>query len=234
MSLTIVADANIPGLARYFGHLGEIVPADGRSLSAAQLEDADVLLVRSVTRVDKSLLSGSSVRFVGSATSGIDHIEAHDLEGLGVHWCHAPGANANAVVEYVLSAIAASGDRLEELLAGGFVGILGCGAIGRLLASRLEALGIDFRVCDPWLDQQTVPRAGSLEEVLGAAVVTLHTSLTDDKPWPSRHLVGARQLAALGEGALLINASRGPVVDNRALLQTLDNGAGFDAVLDTW
>ena len=101
MSLTIVADANIPGLARCFGHLGEIVPVDGRSLSAAQLEDADVLLVRSVTRVDKSLLSGSRVRFVGSATSGIDHIEAHDLEGLGVHWCHAPGANANAVVEYV-------------------------------------------------------------------------------------------------------------------------------------
>lgn len=234
MSLKIVADGNIPGLERHFGHLGELVPVDGRSLDAGKLQDADVLLVRSVTRVDSSLLSGSRVRFVGSATSGIDHIRSGELEELGIHWCHAPGSNANAVVEYVLSAIATSGDKLESVLDGGFVGIVGFGAIGRLLASRFEALGIDFRVCDPWLNQQTVARAGSLEEVLAGTVVTLHTSLTDEHPWPSRHLLGARELALVGEDALLINASRGPVVDNRALLQALEDGAGFEVVLDTW
>jgi len=234
MSLSILADENIPAVDRYFAGLGETRLVDGRQLKPEQLAGADVLLVRSVTRVNAALLADSPVQFVGTATSGVDHIDREYLAGAGVGFASAPGANANSVVEYVLAMIAAVDDTLERLMSGGSVGVVGYGAIGRSLVVRLQRLGIQTRVYDPWLNQAAVPGAVTLGDVLACDVVSLHPELTTQQPWPSFHLLGSDQLSTLHDGQLLINASRGEVVDTQALCRLLTGGKGPVTVLDVW
>jgi len=234
MSLRVVADENIPGVAAQLRGIAQVELMPGRQIGRHDLDEADALLVRSVTRVDGELLAGTPVRFVGTATSGYDHVDREWLARAGIGFAHAPGSNANSVVEYVLAAIAETGDFLERLLAGGSVGIVGFGHIGRALAARLQCLGIPWRACDPWLAAGEIAKPGSMDAILASTVVTLHTSLVADAPWPSIHLLGADQLAALRGGQLLINASRGPVVDNAALLRRLQGEGVPEVVLDVW
>ncbi len=143
----------------------------------------------------------------------------------------APGSNANSVVEYVLAGICAVGQHLQKLLAGG---IIGYGHLGRLLEQRLHALGIRASVHEPWLDDSILPRGVPLVNVLSSNVVSVHAELTDRQPWPSRHLIGASQLQEMNEDTLLVNASRGAVVDIEALLSVLESGRGPDTILDVW
>lgn len=232
--LRIVADRNIPAAKETFGHWGSVHSVEGRSLQAADLAEADVLLVRSVTLVNERLLAGTPVRFVGTATAGLDHVDTAWLAARDIAFAAAPGANANSVVEYVLAAIAAVDDVLEQLLAGGRVGIVGYGHVGRCLARRLQAVGIASVQYDPWLAPGTVPAPVTLAEILGCSVVSLHTSLTHEPPWPSHHLLAAAQLSAIGARTLLINASRGPVIDNAALLARLSQPQAPRCVLDVW
>ena len=142
MNITVLADENIPGVEHYLGPRVTVRYVNGRALRKAQLRGADALLVRSVTRVDETLLAGSSIQYVGTATSGVDHIDQNYLSRCGIAFAHARGSNANSVVEYVLTAIAAVGQKLENILDGGRVGIVGYGVIGRALAARLKALGV--------------------------------------------------------------------------------------------
>lgn len=234
MSLTILADENIPGVEHYVGSLGVVARFSGRALLPEQLAGVDVLLVRSVTPVDARLLGQSDVVFVGTATSGVDHIDRDFLDERGIAFRYAPGSNAQSVVEYVFAAICGVADYLERVLAGGHVGIIGYGVIGKALAARLAALGIRYKVYDPWLDASDIDYPGTLEEVLASTVVTLHPELTDRQPWPSRHLLNAATLAQIPPDSLLINASRGEVVDNSALETLLARGAGPEVVLDVW
>ncbi len=230
----VVADENIPAVRAALAGIAEVQLLPGREIGRAHLLAADALLVRSVTPVDQQLLAGTPVRFVGTATSGYDHIDRDWLGAAGIAFSHAPGSNANSVVEYVLAAIAECGDYLERLLAGERVGIAGYGHIGRALGARLAQLQIDYCVYDPWLGAGEVPHAASLDEILQCSVVSLHTALTREPPYPSHHLLGARELAALGGRQLLINAARGPVVDNAALLARLRASAPPQVVLDVW
>ena len=235
MKPLVVVDENIPWVEHFLGDVAEIRYAAGRSIDAAVLKNADALLVRSVTRVDESSLGASHVRFVGSATSGTDHVDLDYLGSRGIAFAYAPGSNANSVVEYVLAVISAVDDKLEALLAGGRAGLIGYGVIGKMLASRFASLGIDHCVYDPWLDQSTIDHPAELEEVLGCDVVTLHAELTSREPWPSFHLLGEPELRRLKSDALMINTSRGPVVDNGALLGLLrDDALGARIVLDVW
>ncbi len=230
----IVADENIPGLDALLPQGTTLQRVSGRDLGPARLAAADALLVRSVTRVDAALLAGSPVRFVGSATSGVDHVDREFLDSAGIAFAYAPGANANAVVEYVLSAAAAVDDYLDRLLDGGRVGIVGYGNIGHALASRLRLLGIDCAVYDPWLPVEGRRDAASLDEVLRCDVITCHAELTTREPYPSLHLFDAHTLDALHDRQLLINASRGACVDNRALLARCRAPHAPSVVLDVW
>ncbi|MBA6412394.1 4-phosphoerythronate dehydrogenase [Parahaliea sp. F7430] len=231
-ALQIVADRNMRGLESIFSAYGHIHSVEGRQLSASDLQDADVLLVRSVTEVNEQLIAGSKLRFVGTATSGLEHIDQNYLKQQGIVFAHAQGSNANSVVEYVLSAIAASGDYLDCLLQGASLGIVGHGHVGSALANCARALGIKVRVFDPWLDD--VEDASSLEQVLDCKVISLHAELTRRSPWPSFHLLDQDRLAQIAPDALLINASRGGVIDNHALLQQLLKGQGPQCILDVW
>ena len=233
-TLNVIADENISGVDEFFGSFGTVRRLKGREIQTEDLHEADVLLVRSVTRVDEELLAGTAVSFVGTATSGFDHVDRAYLDRRGIAFAHAPGSNANSVVEYVLAAVASVDDKLEQLLAGGTVGIIGYGHIGKLLAHRLEALGIAYRVYDPWLDPVQVTHSASLSQVLLCDVVSVHAELTGNAPWPSFHLLGASSLPLMGSGTLLINASRGAVVDNTALERYLRDSPPLTVILDVW
>jgi erythronate-4-phosphate dehydrogenase len=230
----ILADENIPAVEHYAGASATVSRFSGRELGAEQLSGVDVLLVRSVTRVNAELLEGSNLRFVGTATSGVDHIDRDYLQQRGIGFSYAPGSNANSVVEYVLAAIAACGDHLERILSGTPVGIVGYGVIGKAVAARLWALDVQFRVYDPWLGTANIEHATSLSGILECGVITLHAELTRKQPWPSYHLLAEAELAEIPTDSLLINASRGEVLDNVALSALLARGVGPDTVLDVW
>lgn len=231
--LNIVADANIPALEETFGRHGVVQRLPGRSLDAAQLAGADVLLVRSVTRVDEQLLRGSPVRFVGSATIGTDHLDTPWLERQGIAWAAAPGCNADAAAQYTLAMLLLACRRLGRDYHEQRVGIIGRGNVGRRLQALLAALGVSSVACDPPLKEQGVAGLVDLDEALALDIVSLHVPLVSDGRWPSLRLMDERRLAALRPGALLLNSARGDVVDGQALLHILRSGR-LHAALDTW
>lgn len=232
--INIVADENIPRVREWFSALGEVRTLAGRSMVAADVADADILLVRSVTPVDAALLSASRVRFVGTATIGTDHLDVEFLRRAGIGFANAPGSNAQSVVDYVLSALAAEAGLLARLLSGkARVGVVGLGNVGGRLLRRLHTLGIDAIGFDPYVDVPDLPQ-NTLEAVLGCAVVCLHTPLTRKGAHPTWHLLDASRMRSLRSGAVLLNAGRGAVIDNQALLRLLEARPDVRVVLDVW
>ncbi len=234
--LKILADENITCVDDYFGHLGEVEKFNGRALSSSQVVDADILLVRSVTQVNESLLRGSSVRFVGTCTIGMDHIDQSYLQKNGIGFAAAPGCNANAVVDYVLSAMTRLALDQGFSICDKRVGIVGVGNVGRRLKQRLEAYGVTCFCCDPPLQRQG--KQGefiSLDELLEQAeIISLHTPLSDSGVDQTLHLLDGDRLQRLKPNAIIINSGRGPVIDNQALLKLLEERADISAVLDVW
>ncbi|MCH8497559.1 MAG: 4-phosphoerythronate dehydrogenase [Marinobacter sp.] len=232
----IVADENIPLLDAFFGDLGRLTRLPGRALTPAQLRDADLLLVRSVTPVTADLLATAPVRFVGTATIGTDHVDTAWLQQQGITFASAPGCNAVSVVEYVLAVLSLyGGQRGLADWRGLSVGIVGAGNVGGRLAQRLRAIGVTAKCCDPPRATQT-GEAGfvSLEEALACDVISLHTPLTVTGPHATHHMLGEAELAALGNHQLLINSGRGAVVDNRALSARLRQPDAPWVALDVW
>ena len=233
--MKIVADENIPCVEQAFASLGEVSLVHGRGLQPAHVRDADILLVRSVTRVDETLLADSSVRFVGSATIGFDHVDLDYLSQRGIGFATAPGSNATSAAEYVVSAIMVLSERLGFDPADKTVGIIGHGNVGSRVRARLEALGMRCQVNDPPLQAQ----GGhddfvSLADVLQADVITVHVPYTRTGRWPTHHLINAGLLAQLKPGVIVLNTSRGAVADNPAMEMWLAAHGDAAAVLDVW
>lgn len=233
--MRIVADENIPLVREFFGTLGEVRTVAPRALSREHTAQADLLVVRSVVPIPAALVKGTPVRFVGTCTAGVDHLDGAGLSALGIAWTGAPGCNANSVVNYVFSTLAAlEGPWLDSTVGPSSMGIVGCGNVGGLLYRRVRELGLRCRVYDPFLTPEQVPDLGPLEEVLGCDMVCIHAPHTTGGPHPSHHLLGASELHQLKPGALLINAGRGPVVDNDALQALLARRDDLRVVLDVW
>lgn len=228
--MKIVADENIPLVGAFFGHMGEVVCLPGRTMTAADVRDADALIVRSVTKVSPELLMGSKVSFVGTCTIGIDHLDRNYLEANGIRWSSAPGCNANSVVEFVYAALSHLNIHWLPVR----FGIIGCGNVGGLLYKRLKAQGVDVRCYDPHLTLADNPDLTSLEEVLACDVISMHTPLITSGSHPSFHLLGRDELMQLKKNAVLINCGRGPVIDNQALLDVLAERDDLRVVLDVW
>ena len=190
--MQIIADENIPCVAKAFASLGEVTLLPGRGMSPAQVRDADILLVRSVTRVDQALLGEANVRFVGSATIGFDHVDRVYLNRAGIGFSTAPGSNATSAAEYVVSALLALNAQQGFEPAGKTVGIIGCGNVGSRVRQKLSALGMNCLVNDPPLQAQGGHDAFvDLEAVLQADVITLHVPYTREEAYPTHHLADA-------------------------------------------
>ena len=234
--MKIFADKNILAVQANFSRHGELHFFDGRSVCQADLVDADALLVRSITSIDESLIGGTKIRFVGTATSGIDHVDTAYLRDAGIHFVDAKGSNANAVVDYCFTALAFAALHRGFSLAGSRVGIIGAGAVGGLFSTKLEVLGVEVRCYDPFLavTAQGNRKYYSLEAVLECDVVSLHVPLTNAAVHPTRNLIGAAELTALRKNAILINACRGGVVDEVALKRLLLKREDIMTVFDVW
>jgi len=234
--MKIFADKNILAVQASFSRHGELHFFDGRSVCQADIVDADALLVRSITSIDESLIGGTKIRFVGTATSGIDHVDTAYLRDAGIHFVDAKGSNANAVVDYCFTALAFAALHRGFSLAGSRVGIIGAGAVGGLFSTKLEVLGVEVRCYDPFLavTAQGNRKYYSLEAVLECDVVSLHVPLTSAAVHPTRNLIGAAELTALTKNAILINACRGGVVDEVALKRLLLKREDIMTVFDVW
>ncbi|MRS17923.1 4-phosphoerythronate dehydrogenase PdxB [Enterobacteriaceae bacterium RIT692] len=234
--MKILVDENMPYARELFSRTGDVVAVPGRPLPEAELQDADGLMVRSVTKVNAALLDGTPVKFVGTATAGTDHIDDASLTAAGVSFSAAPGCNAIAVVEYVFSSLLLLAERDSFELRDRTVGIVGVGNVGGRLQKRLQAWGVKTLLCDPPRadrgDQETFH---SLDDLVAQAdILTFHTPLFKDGPYKSWHLADAALLMALKPNTILINACRGPVVDNAALLEVLKMRHDLSVVLDVW
>lgn len=225
--MRLICDENIPFVHRFFDGFGEVRAVPGRTLDAAQLRDADALIVRSVTKVNEALLEGSNVKFVGTCTIGTDHLDTAYLRQRGIAWASAPGCNAGGVVQYVLAALARLRPRWRELR----VGVVGAGGVGGRLIRTLQALGVECVAYDPLLPPE--PHLTGLDQVLRCDVICLHTPLTRTGPYPTYHMIGDRELEAIAPGALLLNGGRGGAIDSAALKRRLA-AAPLDLVLDVW
>lgn len=236
--MKIVADKNLALLSSDIPPGVEVNRLDGRTLSNTQLRDADVLLVRSVTAVNAALLQGSDVKFVGTATAGVDHLDRDYLEREGIVYCSAPGSNADAVVDYCLAALAHGVLALGLELSSARVGIVGAGNVGSRLAERLQQLGCSVLLNDPPLqDQGKTEVAGlplqSLEDMAGCQVISLHVPFTEQGAHATGNLIDEAFLRRLQPDSLLINTCRGEVIEE-APLRSLVGSGQVNTVIDVW
>jgi len=233
--MQIVADANIPLLDEAFGPVGEVraLPAD--AITPDAVADADALLVRSVTRVDAALLDESRVRFVATATIGLDHVDTAYLDHRNIGFASAQGSNARSVAEYVLAALGVLARRTGRDLFGLTVGIVGVGNVGGRLARMLEALGLRVLRNDLPLARQTGdPIYVPLDALADADVVTFHVPLTRTGRDATHHMAGAALIARLKPGVWLVNTARGAVAETDALAGAVDTGRLGALVCDVW
>lgn len=233
--MLIVADPEISHVGEAFAEFGELRLLPGRQWDKSAVLDADVLLVRSVTPIDQALLEGSRVRFVGTATSGVDHVDLEYLASRGTAFASAPGCNAGAVADYVTSAVLAWSQERGVSLKGLSAGVIGCGRIGSRVIRRLGALGLECIENDPPLQEQSgASRYRALAETLKADIVSLHVPLTCGARHPTWRLLRAEQLERMKPDGLLINTARGGVVDEQALIRCLRRHPKRAAVIDCW
>lgn len=226
--MNIIADENIPLVYEAFAHFGNVTTFNGRHLCADQLNNADILLVRSVTPVNEQLLKKSKVKFVGSATIGFDHVDLTYLQAQGIGFARAPASNAVSAAEYVIAALLYLAQTQCFDLTQKTVGIIGCGNVGSRVLKRLEALGVKCLIHDPPLK---LKHAVDIKEISTCDIITLHVPLVVDGEYPTFELINESFLNDLKDGTILINTSRGKVIDETALLTHADR---LTLVLDVW
>ena len=222
--MLIIIDKGIPFLDGVFGSDIEVLYLAPEDITADVVKEADALFVRTRTRIDERLLGDSKVRFVATATIGFDHIDQEFCHKAGIHWVSCPGCNAQAVCDYVEEAISSIKSGESELT----IGVVGYGHVGKLVASMAEKRGYKVLLSDPPLGIGM-----SLEELAPLCdVLTFHTPLTQEGKYPTYHLCNADIFRLCKPNTLIINAARGGVIDEQALLSTV-NGQLL-TVIDCW
>ena len=207
-------DDAVWGFDQIFSEFGEVVTLPGRQISNESLQDCDALIVRSRTRVDEELLRNSKIHFVGSTVAGLDHIDQPYLEDNAITLSSAQGCNANAVAEYVISAIANLSHDYNFKLSGRTLGIIGVGNVGRRLDLKAKQLGIKTLLNDPPRESaEGSEHFVSLEEALGADIVTFHTPLTFSGIYSTHNLLDSHNFNHIKKDAIIINAARGGIIN---------------------
>lgn len=235
--MKIIADENMPYVDALFGYLGKIEYVNGRTLTPKQVEDADVLLVRSVTKVNAALINNAhKLKFVGSATIGTDHVDLEYLSTRNIYFTNAPGCNATAVGEYAFIAMLELAQRFGESLAGKVVGIVGAGNTGTAAAKCMQAYGLKVLLCDPIKALQGDTREFvSLDTIIEQAdIISLHVPITKEGEHKTWYLFDETRLNKLKPNTWLLNCCRGEVIDNRALIKFKQQRDDVKLVLDVW
>lgn len=219
--MKLIADNKIPHITELFSNNSDVTFVQGEEISRIHLQDATILLTRTVTTINAALLSNTSIQFVGTATTGIDHVDTEWLANNNILFANAAGANSTAVADYVFCCIAAlknHGHLNKKKLT---AGIIGCGRIGHLVATLLKNNGFDIICYDPLREEKSDFYFASLEELMSESdLITLHTPLTYTGQHPTFHMINDALIKKIKKNAVLINTARGGVIDQSALLKT--------------
>ena len=222
--MQVIIDKGIPFLEGVFPSEIEVTFLSPEEITAESVRKADALFVRTRTRINKELLHGSQVRFVATATIGFDHIDQNYCREAGIRWVSCPGCNAQAVCDYVEEAISSIKSDKTYLT----IGIVGYGHVGKLVAQMAESKGYKVLLSDPPLGI-----GSSLKEIAPQCdVLTFHTPLTHDGEYPTFHLCNADILHLCKHNVLIINAARGGIIDEQALLSTINSQ--LSTAIDCW
>lgn len=234
--MKIVVDRKIPYIEGVLEPYAEVLYLEGSVISRAELLDADALVVRTRTKCNKKLLSGTRVRFIASATIGFDHIDTAYCQAHDIAWTNAAGCNSSSVQQYIAAALIHLAEEFKFELSEKTIGIIGVGNVGSKVASLCRAFGMSVLLNDPPRER----REGSkefvpLETIIkGADIITLHVPLNRGGEDNTLHMVDERFLAGMRPDQILINSSRGEVVDGEALKSCLKRKQIAECVLDVW
>lgn len=229
--MKIIYDKVMPLGHELFSRLSpDVTGLSADEITPEVVRDADLLFCRSTLKVNAALLDGSSVRFVGSGVVGTDHIDSSYLETRGITWVSAPGCNAESVADYFVTSLLLLAEARGFELRGKTLGVVGVGQVGSRVFRRAQALGMNVLGCDPFLMGYL-----SLEELLPQCdIITFHTPLTHDGPYPTFHMLTGKMIQRVKPGAILVNMARGDLVDAALLTTAVDQGFFSDLLLDVW
>ena len=229
--MKLLIDDAVWGSNQIFSEFGEVFTLPGREIRSESLKDFDALIVRSRTRVDEKLLRDANIKFVGSTVAGLDHIDKNYLKDNAITLSSAQGCNANAVSEYVISAIANLSKDYGFKLSNKTLGIIGVGNVGRRLEVKAKQLGMKTLLNDPPREAlEGSDNFTSLKSALSADIVTFHTPLTYSGPHPTYKLLDSHNFKHINNDAIVINAARGGIINEMVweITQTKAN------IIDCW
>ena len=240
--MKIVVDDKIPFIREAISQIStDVIYKPGIAISPDDIHDADALIIRTRTRCDEALLKGSKVSFIATATIGYDHLDIEYLKRTHITWTNCPGCNANSVGQYIHSCLLLLEKEKGYDLSKTTVGLVGVGHVGHAVIEAIRPLGVQILLNDP-PQKEALRKAGKphefflkMEELQEKCdIISFHTPLITKGPYPTFHLANKTFFNALKKQPIIINTSRGAVVDNTDVLQALKDGIIRDALIDTW
>lgn len=232
--IRIIADENIPFIREAFGN-SNIELISGREINNSILKNKKILLIRSITKINSGLLGDTMVKFVASATTGMDHIDTKYLLHAGIGFYVAEGCNANSVAEYVFAALYKLAVDNEFRLEDKTLGIVGVGRIGGIVRRIAEGIGMKVLLNDPPLKRKNNDNLFlDLDELMDADIITIHVPLIREGTDKTAGLFDTGIINKMKKGSILINTSRGNIVSSDALKNAMKNDKISSAVIDVW
>ena len=239
--INLVTDENIPLVETLFSNFANVRTMSGRAITSSDLNNCDILLVRSITRVDAKLLEGSPVSIVASATAGLDHIDLEYLRENNIDFFNAKGSNANSVAEYVLSSMCLIQRESDPDLFDKKIGVIGYGHVGRALCQKLETLGLHFSIYDPPLADSGTMIPGvnfcNWDELMNCQILSFHVPLIDNGDYATVQMINKELFCQWRKPSLLINTARGGICREEDLITALtvpSYGKTFNIIWDVW
>jgi erythronate-4-phosphate dehydrogenase len=234
--MKIIADDKIPFLKGVLDIFADVKYLPGSKISNADLKDADALIIRTRTKCNAQLLDNTNVRFIATATIGFDHIDTAYCEKHNIFWTNAPGCNSGSVKQYMASVLVNMAEKRQFSLTGKTIGIIGVGNVGKKIANLCKTLKMNVLLNDPPRERkEKTDGFVTLEQIQKEAdIITFHVPLNNDGEDQTYHLANSKFFKNLTKPAILINCSRGEVVDGKALKKALKKGEIEGAVLDVW
>lgn len=234
--MKVIVDDKIPYIKEVIAQLAdEVVYMPGAAITANDVRDADALIIRTRTRCNRALLEGSSVKFIATATIGYDHIDTEYCRKAGIMWSNCPGCNAGSVAQYIRAALILLARERGLVLTEATLGVVGVGHVGTLVCEVGDALGMNVLCCDPPRAERGEKGFLPLKELAEKCdVITFHTPLSREGKYPTMHMADSAFFASLVRVPIIINTSRGEVVDTAALSEALEKGLIREAIIDVW
>ncbi len=234
--MKIIIDNKIPFIKGVLEPFAKVIYLEGSKICNSDLTDADALIVRTRTRVNRSLLDGTKVKFVGTATIGTDHIDTIYCDSNGIDWRSAPGCNSESVMQYVLASLSLLANRYNLTLKEKTIGIIGVGNVGSKVADACEILGMTVLRNDPPRERREGKRHYSSLEYLvpNSDIISLHVPLINESRLSTFHMVNSDFLSKIKRGCIIINTSRGPIIKEESLIENIHSNHLKGSVLDVW